>query len=249
MESLNEFIDDCNRYGHYQNLRDRPMQFAAWRSDHDIRNRYCHWIMHDSNCPSLRLDIDIPHEEMLREVSAQMHRFVKHRGEENPGWYSMAIHGQGVQYTQPKEYYTDVEKVFTTDEAPDYHWTELSEVCPVTRHWLETKWPFKSYQRVRFMLLEPGGYITPHIDYKKRSMAAFNLAVSNPPGVEFAMEDAGLIPWSPGEVRAIDIGRKHAVRHTGSEPRIHMIIHGLWGDGFEDMVCRSFDKLLESLHE
>jgi hypothetical protein len=247
LEQITAFIDNCVKFTHYQGLTPRPSKFEEWRTNNALKIEYCQWAMHHSNCPSLKLDIPVPHQDMLREVTAQSHRFVKHRGEENPGWYSMAIHGQDVHLTQPKEYYVDVEKLFTADNLPDYNWTELADHCPVTKTWLQEQWPFKKFQRVRFMLLEPGGYITPHFDYEKRSMAAFNLAISNPPGVEFAMEDAGLIPWQPGEVRAIDIGRRHAVRHTGTEPRIHMIIHGLWGNGFEEMICRSFDQLLETL--
>ena len=41
------------------------------------------------------------------------------------------------------------------------------------------------------MLLEPGGFIQPHRDFDERRMAAFNVALSNPDGVQFAQEDAG----------------------------------------------------------
>jgi hypothetical protein len=94
------------------------------------------------------------------------------------------------------------------------------------------------------MLLEPGGYIQPHQDFDTRAMAAFNVALSNPPGIFFAQEDAGLIPWQPGEARGIDIGRKHSVLNQGLENRIHMIVHGLWGDGFERCIIESFEQLL-----
>ena len=128
-----------------------------------------------------------------------------------------------------------------------FHWTELSEQCPETTKWFKTQWPFTDYDRVRFMLIEPGGFIQPHADYDERRMAAFNIAVSNPPGVDFAMEEAGCIPWEPGDVRAIDIGRKHAVVNNGTEDRIHMIVHGKFNQNFKELLCRSYDKLIESL--
>ena len=81
---------------------------------------------------------------------------------------------------------------------------------------VQNKFPFTSFDRVRFMLLEPGGFIQPHADYDER-LAAYNIAVSNPPGVDFAMEDAGCIPWEVGDVRAIDIGRKHSVINNSNE--------------------------------
>ena len=247
MEQITAFFDKCNEFTHYQCLNSRPNKFKDWRADNSLKIEYCRWIMHNSNCPSLLLDISVPQSDMLAEVSKISDKFVKHRGEENPGWYSMTLHGQDVHLTQPKEYYINVEKLFTIDNCPDYDWTSIAEYCPITKSWLENVFPFEAYNRVRFMLLEPGGYITPHVDYETRSLAAFNLAISNPAGVDFALEDAGLIPWQPGQIRAIDIGRRHAVRHTGTEPRIHMIIHGRWGDGFEDLICRSFDLLLEQI--
>jgi len=246
MEHLNEFFDSAMRYAHYEMILPRPERFVEWRSNRQLTNEYCEWIMHSSNCPSLRLDIDVPHQAMLEEVMKQKHMFVKHRGDDHPGWYSMTIHGQDVHLTQDMKWYIE-HNVFDSDNSPPYQWTKLADLCPVTKDWLETCWPFSKFNRVRFMLLEPGGYIEPHTDYENRRLAAFNVAISNPPGVEFAMEEAGLIPWEVGDARGIDIGRMHAVRNIGTEPRIHMIIHGLWGNGFHELVCRSYDKLLESI--
>ena len=97
------------------------------------------------------------------------------------------------------------------------------------------------------MLLMPGGYIKQHADYEVRKLAAYNVAINNPGGVEFTLEDAGMIPWKPDDARAIDIGRKHAVRHLGTEPRIHMIIHGAPTFKHAELVCRSYDLLLKEL--
>ena len=74
-----------------------------------------------------------------------------------------------------------------------------------------------------------------------------NFAITNPPGIEFAMEDAGLVPWQPGDVRAIDIGRLHAVKNTSNENRIHMIVHGNADDKHWQLLCESFDMLMEEL--
>jgi len=98
------------------------------------------------------------------------------------------------------------------------------------------------------MLLMPGGCIREHADYEVRKLAAYNIAINNPEGVEFALEDAGLIPWKAGDARAIDIGRRHSVRHIGTIPRIHMIIHGAPTFKHAQLVCRSYDLLLEELN-
>ena len=45
----------------------------------------------------------------------------------------------------------------------DWGWTEIAEVCPETKRWLED-FPHKSYRRLRFMLLNPGASIDAHND-------------------------------------------------------------------------------------
>jgi hypothetical protein len=239
--SVDQFIKEkCQPYQHYQLIKPRPDRFTGWQENGAVRSMYYNWIMNESNCPSLKLDIEIPHAEILAEVQAQKHRFVKHRGSNHPGWFSMAIHGQGTEFTEPKEQYPDCDRA--------YDWTELAQHCPVTVDWLKNSWTFFELHRVRFMLLAPGGWISPHSDFETRRLAAYNVAISNPPGVEFAMEEAGAIPWQAGDVRAIDIGRLHALRHTGDQDRIHMIIHGKEHVRHHDLVCRSFDILCQELN-
>ena len=237
---VEKFIDECKQHSHYQHLNARPERFSEWEEDHNIRQQYFHWVMNDSNCPTLKMDIEFPHKEILAEAEEQLHQMVKHRGDIHPGWSSMCIHGQGVEYTDPPKEYPEV-------EFNGFNWTTLADTCPITKKWLVTEWPFATYDRVRFMLLEPGGYIRPHVDFEERRLAAFNIAVSNPPSVDFAMEEAGLVPWEEGEVRAIDIGRNHSVLNHGTENRIHMIVHGHFDSKFKDLMCRSYDKLIESL--
>ena len=236
---VNGFVSECNEHEHYQHLNPRPEHFSGWREDRGIMHEYGTWIMGESNCPSLKMDIEFPADIVLKEVMPQYHQFVKHRGVQHPGWSSMCIHGQGVQYTDPPKEYPDVDE--------DFHWTTLSEQCPETTKWFKTEWPFTDYDRLRFMLLEPGGFIQPHADFERRRLAAFNIAVSNPPGVDFAMEEAGCIPWEVGDVRAIDIGRRHAVINNSTEDRIHMIVHGKFNQNFKELLCKSYDNLLESL--
>lgn len=239
-----DFFDEWKDFDHYSVLNQRPDKFINWQGNEELTKEYFNWIEKESNCPSLRLDMEVPHEEMAKEAFALLDEFVKHRGSEHPGWHSLAIHGYD-------KYTTDdwTSKAYSFTEKPKYDWTEIADVCPVTKSWLQNNWKYKWYDRVRFMLLVPGGYIKPHADYEVRKLAAYNVAINNPDGVEFVMEDAGMIPWQPGDARAIDIGRRHSVRHTGTEPRIHMIIHGAPGFEHAELVCRSYDKLLQELNE
>ena len=240
---VTNFIAECNKHEHYEHILDRPSEFDNWRDDVQVKTEYWRWIKANSNCPSLRIDIDFPVREAQREIQTLLDDgdFVKHRGEEHPGWHSVCIHGQGAGYTDAPSEYPHL--------APDrFGWVpEIADKCPEVRKWLKTVWPGEQYHRVRFMLLEPGGYISPHQDYDVRQLAAFNIAITNPPGVHFAMQDAGTIPWKPGDVRAIDIGRQHSVYNESDEPRVHMIIHGEWGALIKELMCRSYDMLLQTV--
>lgn len=244
LKKLEEFIASCKTKSHYQDMLLPGDKYKGWRESRRIEDQYAKWIIHESNCPSLVLNIPVPHEEMTAEAEQFIGRFVKHRGGWNPGWSSICVHGQSPERTQPNNYYIEEGIDTDLDNIAPYDWTIIADECPVTVKWLKESFPFKEFHRVRFMLLEPGGYIKPHHDFDRRSLAAFNVALSNPPGVEFALEDAGLIPWNPGEARGIDIGRDHAVINRGTENRIHMIVHGLWGKGFERHICESFEALL-----
>jgi len=243
LREVKNFINDCEQKEHYQDLKTPGKEFDNWRTDRRVENQYAKWIINESNCPSLLLNIPVPHKQMTIEAEQFIDRFVKHRGNWNPGWSSIAVHGQSAERTQPSDYYVE-QGIDTEDNIAPYTWTDIAEHCPVTVEWLKNSFPIKEFHRVRYMLLEPDGFIQPHSDFKERRMAAFNVALSNPPGVQFAQEDAGLIPWKEGEARAIDIGRQHCVLHEGTENRIHMIIHGLWADGFERCICESFEALL-----
>lgn len=240
---LEDFFNSWSGHDHYSTLHARPEKFRQWKFNPKIKYEYFNWIEKESNCPSLQLDIEVPCKEMEEESKSLLSEFVKHRGEEHPGWKSLVIHGVDKHTTDD---WTSRDYSFT--EKPDYVWTEIADRCPITKNWLENVWSYSRFDRVRFMLLEPGGFIRPHKDFEIRKLAAYNIAINNPEGVEFVMEDAGLIPWKQGDARAIDIGRLHSVRHRGNEPRIHMIIHGAPNDRHIETVCRSYDLLLEKLN-
>jgi hypothetical protein len=242
-KKVTDFFEKWSTFSHYSTLNPKPERFNNWQESSDLTREYFNWIEKSSNCPSLKLDLPLPQKEMEAEALALMDEFVKHRGEEHPGWHSLVLHGYNKHTTDDWR-----SKAYDFAEQPEYTWTEIADVCPVTVDWLKNTWNFTRFDRVRFMLLMPGGCIKPHADYEVRKLAAYNVAINNPDGVEFVMEDAGLIPWQPGDARAIDIGRKHSVRHIGTEPRIHMIIHGAPGFKHIETVCRSYDKLLEELN-
>lgn len=181
---------------------------------------------------------------MYREALKLLEEFYSHReeGESHKGWKSLVIHGRGKHITQGDDQYENLK------DLPDYHWTEIADKCPITTTWLKQHSFLDKFLRVRFMLLEPGGYIMPHNDNNKRKLQAINIALNNPDNCNFGMENYGLIPWSPGDVRLIDISTVHAVWNNSSIPRIHMIIHG-WPvqqyKNYRNLIIESYEKTYE----
>lgn len=241
--NIDDFFELHSHYEHYTDLKYRPVEYTNWKTEPSLMIGYARWIETASNTASLKMAVDVPNaQQMADESNALLGEFIKHRGEIHPGWYSLTIHGSGKHITE--DWNAPIYEGRWT-ERPKYDWTDIADRCPAIVDWLSNYWEFREFHRVRLMLLEPGGCILPHRDYDTRKLAAYNFALTNPPGCEFCMEDAGLIPWQPGECRAIDIGRLHSVRNIGDQNRIHMIIHGIPSPQHAKILCQSYDNILE----
>lgn len=209
------------------------------------------WVMYQSRWPWLELDLDIPHEEMFKEALALKDRFVLHRwndqsrGYFHHNWKSISIHGIDSQKTENFHAYG-----YKSQEEAPYNWTEIADQCPVTINFLKTL-PFAKKNRIRFMLLEPGGYIHPHRDQEDFSFYPINIALNNPQGCRFAMEGKGVLPFRPGKGFMMNLAYTHCVFNDSNEPRIHMIIHASAEEYIEQhkiLVEKSFNKLKEKLN-
>jgi hypothetical protein len=92
-----------------------------------------------------------PDAEIFKEVSALRDKFVEYRSSYNTkGWYSLPIIGKSSKEPHAWDSYYNSSQ----DAVKDMQWTEIAELCPVTKQWLEQVYPSKHYARVRFMLLE-----------------------------------------------------------------------------------------------
>ena len=102
---------------------------------------------------------------MYEEAKSIKDMFVKHRdsdgngGYRHKGWRSLCIHGIDAYKTNHYEQYG-----YSSNQETPYVWTEVAEKCPVTTKFFKESFPYKNYYRLRFMLLEPEGFITPHKD-------------------------------------------------------------------------------------
>ena len=93
---------------------------------------------------------------------------------------------------------------------------------------------------VRLLRLGPGAVIDEHTDHQLgwgHGEARLHLPVCSNPSVDFRVEGEH-IDMRPGELWYIDASRPHAVRNSGDEARVHMVID-----------CRVNPWLNELLHE
>ena len=202
------------------------------------------WIVNESNLPWLKLDIEFNHETMLKEAVALRDKFVKHRdqdgvgGYRHKGWRSLAIHGISAEKTNHFEQYG-----YKSNKETPYRWTEISGLCPNTVSFFKETFPFSSYYRVRFMLLEPGGFITPHTDTFDSKLAPINMALNHPKGCKMKMKGhEGFVPFKPGTAMLLDVGNEHAYINNSNEDRYHIIVHGVKTKQFKDLVVKSYEK-------
>ena len=202
------------------------------------------WIVNESELPWLELDIEFPYAEMHAEAVALKDEFVAHRdqdgggGYRHKGWRSLCIHGIDAYKTNHYDQYG----YRSNDEVP-YIWTHIANRCPVTVRFFQDVFPYSRYYRLRFMLLEPGGYITPHRDTDVNKLSPVNVALNTPVGCMFKMKDHdGFVPLKTGNAILLDVGNTHAVYNKSEEDRYHIIVHGVKTTEYERLVERSYEK-------
>jgi len=192
------------------------------------------WIIKHSGLPYLGLDLDVPIKDITDEWQSVKHLAVKHRDSDslldykNTGWYSLTLHGLSATITEarPNEEHT---------------WTEIAKHCPKTCQWFKDTFDEKNFRgRIRFMLLQPGGYILPHQDRERSKLQEINIAINNPDGCAFYMENKGIVPFHPGSAFMLDLSNKHWVVNSSKSERLHMIYHGSISDG---IVEKSYENL------
>jgi hypothetical protein len=181
---------------------------------------------------------------MLKEANSLKHLFVDHKdddyiqGATHKGWKSLVIHGIDAGNTRHYKYYG-----FKEEKEANYKWTSISDKCPITTNWLKNTFPLTDYNRIRFMLLEPGGYIVPHKDGYHHELAKINIALNHPEGCVFKMENHGVVPMKPGVVMFLDVFNLHSYINKSKEPRMHIIIHpGTPNDKYKKLVEDSYNK-------
>jgi hypothetical protein len=232
---VNEFLDQHNDKNTFKLL---PLPDGAVHFQAD-------WILKHSQAPWLEIiGIDAPYAKMYQEAQALRDMFVFHRGEEAgmKGWRSLAVHGISATLTNvPQTYGLDPEQV-------KYDWTEIQDQCPVTVKFFKEVFPYNQYQRLRYMLVEPGGYIAPHCDNTTNMPgAAVNISLNNPTNCRLTTVH-GTVPFrNSGSVFLFNNHYRHAVHNNSDTDRFHMIVHGQWRNPeWDRLVVNSYKEALKN---
>ena len=188
--------------------------------------------MQSSHLPWLQLHLNIPVEEISNEADAVYPLSVLHRSKDeflnyhNQGWKSLTIFGESATITEQTS-------------AP-MDWTNIADQCPHTVKFINEYWDIDdSTERIRFMWLEPGGYILPHQDRNDPGFFETNVAISHPNDCVFRFLNYGNVPFKSGSAFLVDISNKHLVINDSDQIRLHMIVHSKLKSG---IVQQSYEQ-------
>ena len=220
-----------------------------YKHPHELVN----WILYSSGWPYFPVTLpNAPYSEMLKEAKALETLFNPHRIDvdipseyNNRGWSSLCLHGESWNKTDHWASYE--ENKFKTQKDIIYDWCEeITQLCPITTKYFKEQFPYVSYDRLRFMYLAPGGYIQQHVDRDTSLLSPINISLNNPEGCIFRMKDLGDVPFSDnGGACLVDISNPHSVWNNSDIPRIHIIVHGIQSQEFNDVVYNSYINLIK----
>jgi hypothetical protein len=183
---------------------------------------------------------DFPREAILKEVAALKSLFVEHReGELHRGWKSLCLHGLSAQKTMCHFDYG------ISKEDAKYQWTEIAQECPETLYYFRHVFPAESFERIRFMLVEPGGFVGPHRDRDSNSLGPLSIALNAPENCRFGLENHGLIPIKAGGFYLIDLSNRHSVWNQSEIDRFHITVESYHGKFFYKYMfhlLKTFEK-------
>ncbi len=189
-------------------------------------------IKNDMKLPWLELDIKVPTDQILTEFEQVKDQLVSHRAgdqllnQTHKGWNSLTIHG--------------IDPSVTEEQEGKHTWTSVADKCPKTKQWIEDNFLINdNTRRIRFMFLEPGGWIMPHKDRDTHQLREINVAITNPSGCVFRMLERGNIPFEPGKAFILDIANRHMIHNDSDKPRLHIILHT---DVDDKVIERSYEN-------
>jgi hypothetical protein len=176
----------------------------------------------ETDAKFLKLDIKFPYKEILEEAKSLRHRFVPHRSGLAKGWLSLTLHGLAEDKTG---IWKDYGYKRSVDMSNDLKWTPAGIESPITHNFFLNNFPCKKYGRLRFMLLEAGGYIGLHSDGNTRLVENINMALNNPEGCIWKWGDNSPdLIMEEGGTYAMNVSYHHSIYNNSNEDRYHIIV-------------------------
>ena len=203
----------------------------------------------------LKIDIEIP-EICIQEAQSVYNEgfFVEHRYGDGDGWCSAAIHSFVEKGSDPSlgwHHTKNPDGHGLSEDNIEWGWTEIAEVAPETKRWLED-FPHKSYRRLRFMLLKPEGRIVAHNDASEQRIkenrvrniaGAINIAFYQPENCYLRRADTKEeLPFENCTGFWFDNGVEHEAYNASTENRFHFIMHGGFNKERMELMKKSLVK-------
>ena len=212
-------------------------------------------IIKTHNLYHLKLDIQLPKESIQEAQTVYDEEFfVSHRGRKHKGWDSTCIHGIDGAYWKTmsgKQYGFESD----SDEKIRWFFTDVINYAPKTTEFFKKDIPLKNYRRLRYMLLEPEGYILEHSDApfgkpytkpKKESIfSALNICITQPKDCALEHLSNGIVPFKPLEVYLFNNDEYHHAYNNSKQNRFHIIAHAEYDYDFAELFVKSFEKYYE----
>jgi hypothetical protein len=186
-------------------------------------------------------------EPVLKEALAHLAEFVPHSGGStgSAGWRSLAIKSIGGNSTR-----TEAAHRYRDNNAQQTAFTPLWSRCPATKAVLTSSAKVNAARRIRFMMVEPSGYIAPHKDSDDFLSVTVNYVVNVPDGSRFWVDInadgthgpmTSESPLIPGHIILINVACCHALRNSSDAPRIHIIVEGGLSMNLEELLYRQME--------
>jgi aspartyl/asparaginyl beta-hydroxylase (cupin superfamily) len=163
------------------------------------------------------LNFRVPIEEILEEYIFVKNNLITHRPEDgHKDWKAISLFG-------------------VSEGATNSHWeyglrskkdiTKAGELCPRTIEWVKSL-PYSRIDDIRFLVIEPGGYIAKHIDVAECNwLEPLNISITFPKGSSFIMDNEK-VPYEAGASFVLNIHYEHEVINNSEDQRIHLVVHG-----------------------
>ena len=204
------------------------------------------WILKESGLPWLELYPSLPHQELLKEIKTHSSDLVPFcsnistdsetylaRDEQAKrldvqecvkGWEFITLYGIGSKIVSRRQDYN-----FLKNTQPTHKWTEVGDKCVLHKKLLEDMFILDNNITIKYAVLKPGGYTTPHTDADKVSktksgLTSLTFMTSNPDDCIFSFENWGRMPARQGKFYLLNVAYHHTTINNSDGDRYHLMI-------------------------